>query len=76
MFLRAASAVAVSLLLVALQSGDDEMTPCEELQAAVAAETDPTKKAALQRDYRAHCLLNGDQQPNSGGNGPGPIKPN
>lgn len=52
------------------------MTPCEELQAAAAAETDPAKKAELQREYRAHCLLNGDQQPTSGGNGPGPKNPN
>jgi len=43
---------------------------CEELRAVVQAETDPAKKAALQQDYRAHCLLGGDQKPTSGGHGP------
>lgn len=51
-------------------------TPCENLQSLIDAETDPAKKSALSLEYRQHCLLNGDQQPTSGGNGPGPVKPN
>lgn len=50
-----------------------DLTPCEELFNAIHAETDPTKKAALQADYAAHCGVNGDQQPVfSGPHGPPP----
>jgi hypothetical protein len=43
---------------------------CEQLKAAIDAEQDPTRKAALSLDYRQHCLLGGDQKPTSGGHGP------
>lgn len=43
---------------------------CEELKAALDAEQDPTRKAALSLDYRQHCLLGGDGKPTSGGHGP------
>lgn len=45
---------------------------CEELKAAMDAEQDPTRKAALSLDYRQHCLLGGDGKPTSGGHTPRP----
>lgn len=45
------------------------MTPCEQLEAMIEAEPDPGKKAEMSREYRAHCLINGDQQPDLSGGG-------
>lgn len=53
------------------------MTPCEQLQAMIDAETDPAKIAAMSLEYRQHCLINGDQQPDlsGGGGGTNPKQP-
>ena len=47
---------------------------CQELQAAIAAETDPARKVVLVQDYNSHCKLGGDGKPTSGGHGP--VVPN
>ena len=72
--MRSPSGWAAVLLWIATQQGDLQMqTACEDMKAAIDAETNPEKKAALEAEYQQKCVAPDAQR--SGGNGPGPKNP-
>ena len=57
-------ALLCALALTSMESND--MTPCEELAAAIKAEQDPAARAALEEQYKAECV---EDPQGSGGHG-------
>lgn len=58
-------ALLCALALSSMESND--MTPCQELANAIAAEQDPERKAALEERFKQECPVEDPQ--GSGGHG-------